>query len=64
VDIEGLREAFDKIDCCGWYAAPAEPGKIPYFWLEGELDGHEVFLRLLPEAEAGQEYEVWRRSKG
>jgi hypothetical protein len=33
VDIEGLREAFDKVECCGWYAAPAKQGEIPYFWV-------------------------------
>jgi hypothetical protein len=62
LDIEGLREAFDKIDSCGWYASPAGQGEIPYFWIEGEFDDREVFLRVLPAAEAGPEYEVWRRS--
>jgi hypothetical protein len=62
VDIEGLREAFDRIDGCGWYAAPAEGADGPYLWVEGELDGKEVFLRLLPAAEAGKEYETWRRA--
>jgi hypothetical protein len=61
VDVEGLREAFDKIDGCGWHAAPAE-GEVPYLWVEGELDGREVFLRLLPAAEAGLDYRTWRRS--
>jgi len=63
VDIERLREAFDRIDGCGWYAAPAEEGEGPYLWVEGEFDDHEVFLRVLPAAEGGKDYEAWRRSK-
>ncbi len=63
VDIESLRKAFTTLDGCGWYAAPAEPGHTPYFWLQGEFDGKEVFLRLLPAVEAGKSYETWRRSK-
>jgi hypothetical protein len=63
VDIERLREAFDKIDGCGWYAAPAEKGERPYLWVEGEFDGQEVFLRALPAFEEGQEHEVWRRAQ-
>jgi hypothetical protein len=63
VDIERLREAFDKIDGCGWYAAPAEEGDCPYLWVEGEFDGREVFLRVLPAAETAKGYETWRRSR-
>jgi hypothetical protein len=58
VDIEGLREAFDDIDGCGWYAAPAGEGDGPYLWIEGEFDGQEVFLRLLQSAEAGKDYQT------
>jgi hypothetical protein len=61
VDVERLREAFDKIDGCGWYAAPAEEGESPYLWIEGESEGREVFLRVLPAAEAGRDHKVWRR---
>jgi hypothetical protein len=61
VDIEGLREAFEKVEGCGWYASP-EKGEVPYLWVEGELDGREVFLRLLPSAEAGKEYQTRRRT--
>jgi len=61
VDIESLREAFDKIDGCGWYAVPAEDGERPYFWIEGKFDGREVFLRLLPDvAEADGERKGWK----
>jgi len=63
VDVGGLRESFGRIDGCGWYAAPADEGAIPYLWIEGEFDGREVFLRVLPRAEAGQEYETWRAGK-
>lgn len=63
VDVERLREAFVRIDGCGWYAAPAGPGEAPYFWIEGEFDGQEVFLRVLQAAEAGTHDETWRRSK-
>jgi hypothetical protein len=65
VDIEGLREAFDKIDRCGWYAAPADPGAVPYFWIEGTFEDREVFLRVLPDA-AGVEQACltwWRSGK-
>jgi len=65
VDIDSLREAFDKIDGCGWYAVPAEDGERPYFWIEGKFAGREVFLRLLPDvAEAAGErkgWEVWKK---
>ena len=60
VDIESLQEAFVKIDGCGWYAVPAEDGERPYFWIEGEFDGREVFLRLLPDvAEVAGESKGW-----
>ena len=65
IDIERLREAFDKIDGCGWYAVPAGPGESPYLWVEGKYDGREVFLRLLPDAAdaVGEEkgWEVWKK---
>jgi hypothetical protein len=66
VDVERLREAFDKIDGCGWYAAPPEEGERPYLWIEGEFDDHEVFLRVLADAadtpEKGKGYQTWRPS--
>lgn len=65
VDIERLREQFDRIDGCGWYAVPAGQGDSPYAWIEGMFQEHEVFLRVLPEGpwpEDGTEYQVWRRS--
>jgi hypothetical protein len=62
VDVQSLREAFDEIEGCGWYAAPAEQGEIPYLWIEGEFDGREVFLRVLPAAEVGMGHETWRKS--
>ena len=62
IDIGRLREAFDRMDGCGWYAAPADPGESPYFWVEGKFDGREVFLRLLPDgAEEDKGWEVWRK---
>jgi len=65
LDIESLREAFDKIDGCGWYAVPAEDGERPYFWIEGEFDGQEVFLRLLPDGSDGagerKDWKVWKK---
>ncbi len=60
VDIESLREAFDKIDDCGWYAALTEQSEPPYLWVDGAFDGHEVFLRVLPAAAEGRMYETWR----
>jgi hypothetical protein len=62
VDIEGLREAFEKIDGCGWYSVPAEDGDSPYLWIEGEFDGRAVFLRLLFAAEARKGYQRYDRS--
>ena len=62
VDLENLREAFDKIDCCGWYAVPADRDESPYLWVEGTFDGHEVFLRLLLAAAAGKGYQTWGKS--
>jgi hypothetical protein len=65
IDIERLREWFDRMDGCGWYAAPADPGESPYLWVEGKFEGREVFLRLLPNgAHAAEEdvgWEVWRK---
>jgi hypothetical protein len=63
VDIEKLREAFGKIDGCGWYAVTAEEGRSPYFWIEGEFDDREVFLRVLPAGEIGKGYETWARAR-
>jgi hypothetical protein len=62
VDVEKLRKWFGRIDRCGWYATPAEEGDGPYLWIEGEFDDHEVFLRVLPTHEEGNDDQVWRRS--
>jgi hypothetical protein len=61
LNIEELRESFTEIEYCGWYAAPAEQGESPYFWIEGKFRDHEVLLRVLAEAERGKEYQTWRR---
>ncbi len=47
-DIENLQSVFDCIEGLGWYAVPADGTESPYFWIEGEFQGHEVFLRVLP----------------
>jgi len=60
--IEKLRKVFDKIDGCGWYAAPSEDGEDAYFWIEGKFDSREVFLRLLPDAATERKsWQVWKR---
>ncbi len=61
-DIENLQSVFDCIDGLGWYAVPADRNENPYFWIDGEFQGHEVFLRLLPgepdQVEPGEKCEV------
>ncbi len=47
-NIEELRSVFDSIDRSGWYAVPSGEKECPYFWIEGNYQSHEVFLRLLP----------------
>ena len=61
-DIENLQSVFDCIEGLGWYAVPADRTESPYFWIDGEFQGHEVFLRLLPrepdQVERGEKCEV------
>jgi hypothetical protein len=61
VDIERLREMFERIDSQGWYAVPREEGEGPYLWAEGKFGARKVFLRILAAAEADKDCEVWRR---
>jgi hypothetical protein len=57
IDIESLREVFDKIDSCGWYAACERP----YLWLEGAFDGREVYLRILSDTAQEKGWEIWKK---
>ena len=61
-DIEDLQSVFDCIEGLGWYAVPADRTESPYFWIDGEFQGQEVFLRLLPgepdQVEPGEKCEV------
>ena len=65
LDLEKLRGAFDAVDGAGWYAAPGTRGGVPYCWIDGTFQDHEVFLRVLadvtPAAEPGEHYQVWKR---
>ena len=47
-NIEVLQSVFDSIEGSGWYAVPTSETESPYLWIEGEYEGREVFLRLLP----------------
>jgi hypothetical protein len=46
INIEAMREGFERIDSLGWYGAPAGPDDHPYYWVEGEYLERQIFLRI------------------
>jgi hypothetical protein len=61
-DIQELQSVFDLIEGMGWFAVPTDRTESPYLWIEGEFQGHQIFLRLLPvepdQVEPGGEFDV------
>src|SRR6516225_11633685 len=55
-DLDRLRAAFGRVDAVGWDAhgsSPANADEGPCVWVEGEVAGRRVWLRLLASAPEG-----------
>jgi hypothetical protein len=55
LDLEGLRAGFDSIVDSRWNALGLVPGEGPYLAIEGEFQGHDLFLQILAYAPDDEE---------
>jgi hypothetical protein len=55
LDLEQLRNAFERVDELGWNAFGWPDGDGPFISIEGDYRGHDVYLRVLAEAPEGEE---------
>jgi len=63
--LEGLRAAFQRVDELCWNALGVIGHEEPYVAIEGEYQGHEVYLRILACAPEDEEPGIEiDRSKG
>ncbi len=46
LDLEELRNEFDRIDACSWESLGSPDGDGPHVSIEGVYQGHEVFLQV------------------